>query len=376
LRWLALVGVAVVVLPQAAGLLDLRPRQGWGFLLLFLIVPVVAVAIARLTPGAAGRLRRHPDLLVPLGVLVFLDAILGWLQRAPALARLLTAAYPMNLFGIGLSLSAAYGLSILLRVAYAAWMTSLILDVVRTGRADPIAALAGLRRWFWRVLGLESVGWVVLLAGAAVALALAPVSLVVTVLVMAAWALFWNLATAALLPNGLDGGVNFWGALAGGIRVSWGGQRRWRLAVVAQLLLLGLATFYSLSYSEARPGSSTTYSRTNWSVNPFWTGGYEDGCRWYGKLMETLEVPPVPLVVTALALVFGVLAVAVKLHVAAALAAPAAPASAPGAPTEGLPEHPAVSSVPGDERARSHFQAAEGTAAEPNDDPFRRREER
>jgi hypothetical protein len=50
-------------------------------------------------------------------------------------------------------------------------------------------------------------------------------------------------------------------------------------------------------------------------VNGFWVGGYENGCRWYGKLAETTEAPPLTVLATALGLLFGVLAVGVKLTV-------------------------------------------------------------
>ena len=53
----------------------------------------------------------------------------------------------------------------------------------------------------------------------------------------------------------------------------------------------------------------------SWSVNVFWTGGYEDGCRWYGKLAEAMKVVRLPLVDTLLTLLFGVFAVAVKLAI-------------------------------------------------------------
>ena len=56
-------------------------------------------------------------------------------------------------------------------------------------------------------------------------------------------------------------------------------------------------------------------SKTNFSVNGFWTGGYENECRWYGKLMQTMEAPTVALISTVLTLVFGVLAVAIKLRI-------------------------------------------------------------
>ena len=56
-------------------------------------------------------------------------------------------------------------------------------------------------------------------------------------------------------------------------------------------------------------------SATN--VNGFWTGGYESSCRWYGKLCEVLQVSQVSSLSTILGLLFGVLAIVVKLHIVA-----------------------------------------------------------
>jgi SAM-dependent methyltransferase len=316
LRGVALLGTAAVLLQEVVSGFPLQPRQGWGVPLLILATLAVALATGVLMARAAGRLLRHPDLLVPLGLLTFTEGALGWVQRIPAAATLLASAKPMMLLGINLALSAGFVLSILLHVGYAAWVTLLILDVVRSDRADPVDAAARVPRWFPRVLALESLGWVVLFAGVALAIALAPVGgIVPALIVIGGWSLAWNLSTAALLLTALDGRLRIGEAIVRGLRVSWDGLRRWGMVVVVQLLLLGFVTFLYLSYTETTPGGFTTHTSTNWSVNGFWTGGYENGCRWYDKLMEALAAPKWPPVATALGLVFGVLAVLVKLHV-------------------------------------------------------------
>jgi hypothetical protein len=346
LRWLlrgaALAGTAVVLLQQFVGGFPLLPRQGWGVPFLVVAALAVALAVGLLMPRAAGQLGRHPDLLVPLGLLTFTDGALGWLQLLPALATLLTSARAVNLLGIGFSLSAGFVLVILLHVAYAAWVTVLILDVVRADRADPVGALAGLGRWFLRVLALESLGWVVLFAGVALAIALAATGGIVLALgVIGVWSLVWNLSTAALLPVALDGRLRLGEALVRGIRASWEGVGRWGLAVVVQLLLLGLVTFLYLSYTETTPAGYTTHTSTNWSVNGFWTGGYENGCRWYDKLMEALQAPKWAPVATSLGLIFGVLAVVVKLHITGRLPVRTPEVPAPPYPLRGNQEEAA-----------------------------------
>jgi hypothetical protein len=362
-RGVAAAGTALVLAQQVVGSFPLQPRQGWGLLVLLLAVPAVALTVAALMPRAAGRLYRHPDLLVPLGVLVLADGLLGWLLLLLPPASVLTRAAAVKVLGIGLSLSASFVLSVLLHVAYATWMTALILDVVRLDRADPARALGALRAWFLRVLALEFFGWAGLFAGVAVAIALGPVALALAVVVIGAWSLAWNLATAALLPAALDGRLSFGQALARGVRLSLAGAGRWWPAVVAQLLLLGLVTFIAVSYTESRPGGYTTQSRTNWGVNGFWTGGYESGCRWYDKLMEALDAPKLAPVSTALGLVFGVLAIAVKLHIADRLPAPAA--AGPGAPPGPLPAGEA-SYRPAEDLGRE----GRGSVSDPADDSF------
>ena len=170
-------------------------------------------------------------------------------------------------------------------------------------------------RWFLRVFGLEFIGWGVLFAGLACAIALAPLALPLALLFMGSGSLLWNLATAALLPVALDERLRFWEAFRFGVIASWRNVWRWWPVVVAQMLLLGWITFFAISYTDSKPGSSSTQSKTDFSVNGFWTGGYESDCRWHGKLMQVVEAPPLAFVSTMLTLVFGMVAVAIKLRI-------------------------------------------------------------
>jgi hypothetical protein len=323
LRRGALLGAAAVLLQQAVSDLPLKPRQEAGFLVLALALLAVTLALRLLLPAATRKLLRHKDLLVPLGLLVFAEGVLGWLLLLPV-AAVFAASRPLHLGFLTLSLSVAAVLAVLLRVAYGTWATVLILDAVRRDRADPVEAVGGLRRWFWRVLGLECIGWGILFAGLVLALALAAAAQALALLLIGAGSLLWNLATAALLPLALDDRLSFGAALRAGMQVSWAHRGRWWKPVVVQMLLLGAFTYVSVSYTETSgPGAVTTHQTTNWSVNGFWTGGYTDECRWYGAVMQTLEAPKLGMVSTALGLVFGVLAITVKLHIVSALEGPA-----------------------------------------------------
>jgi hypothetical protein len=123
------------------------------------------------------------------------------------------------------------------------------------------------------------------------------------------------------------------------------------------MLLLGFITFFALSYTESTSGGYTTHSSTNWSVNGFWTGGYENGCRWYDKLMEALAAPRWPPVATALSLVFGVLAVVVKLHVTALLPGTAPAGTGPPADDGAGAASDAPSHDPGETSGGTELQA-------------------
>jgi len=127
-----------------------------------------------------------------------------------------------------------------------------------------------------------------------------------------------NVGTAALLPVAVTVEGSFFAALGAGVGASLAFWRRWWKPLAAQLLLLGFFTFLVVSYSYSGGHSS----KTNWGVNSFWVGGYESDCRWYTKYMEALEAPTVDWVIAVLALAFGVLAIAVKLHIAQQLETP------------------------------------------------------
>jgi hypothetical protein len=317
LRLIAVVGTSAVVLWKVVQLRNLGPRQESAFVVLVLAAVAVALALWRLLPAAADRLRRHPDLLLPLGLYVPAEALVNLLATVQPLAAILNPAWPLKLWTINLQLSVLFFIQVFLELAYAGWTTVLVLNAVRGERVDPVAAIADLPSWFARVFAAEFVGWGVLFAGVAVGVAVGSADVSLAMILIGAGALVWNLCTAALLPVTVAEGGAIGAALRSGFRVSLAGKRRWWLVVVVQMLLLGWVTYISVSFTRnPRPGVVRSESRENWNVNGFWTGGYDDTCRWHGDLMKTLEVAPVPLVATLLTLLFAVLAIAIKLRIA------------------------------------------------------------
>jgi hypothetical protein len=208
-----------------------------------------------------------------------------------------------------------------LAVAYATWMTAALLELVRTGNGDlyRIAPITPSR--FWRVLGLEFIGWAATLVVTAFLLLLMPVIQFLALLPLAAFSVAWNFATTALLPVALEAEAGFWPSFRAGIEASLANLGKWWLLMLAQLLLLGMVFFY---YSSS--GGNTNVS---WSVNVFWIGGYEDDCRWYGKLAEVAHVATLPFAQTLLMLLFGAFAVAIKLAVIQRLQPEIQPAFSP-----------------------------------------------
>lgn len=307
LRRGAIIGLALVLVVDF--LLSTRVPDGTGLGIILLLVLGVAVGLLTrwLMPEVVGALFQHKDLLVPLAWVVVLGKILTWLSAAPGLGALLNPSLPVHLFSLSLAISLGFLLQIALLVAYATWMTAALWEFTRSGQSDPVQSLAILRTKFWRVFGFEFIGWALTLVATALVLLLMPALGFVALVPLALVAVVWNGITAALLPVGLVYAGGFWESFRAGVRVSLEEWRKWGLLLLGQMVLLGWIFFYYRS----------SHGNTNmsWSVNVFWTGGYEADCRWYGKLAEVCKVPLLPLVDTLLTLLFGAFAVAIKLAI-------------------------------------------------------------
>jgi hypothetical protein len=323
LRVIGLVGTAAVVAWQTVSLGPLKPRQEWGFAVLIIAGAAVGLTLFVLLPNSTRRLLRHKDILIPLGLYIPAVSVLSALAAVPAMAAVLNPAWPLKLFTITVSLSLLFAIQLILGVIYAGWTTALVLQAVCQERVDPVGSFTDIGRWFLRVLGAEFIGWAVLFACLAVAIALGPASIGLALFLIGVSSLVWNLATPALLPVVVAERGSFGAALAQGIRVSWRRKGRWWLPVVVQMILLGWLTFIHVSYtSSPRPGTLTTQTRTNWQVSGFWMGGYEDNFRWYTDLMKAVEAEPLPPISSLLELLFAVLAIVVKLRIVAGIYAP------------------------------------------------------
>jgi len=318
LRWVAIIGTGVVFLWRATSLSAMQPRQDWGIVVVIMAVLAVGLACLVLMPVATARLRRHMDLLLPFGLYTVVQALLSGLMAIPILSAVFSPFWTLTILSLSFSLSLMLVLQIAIAVLYAAWTTILIVQAVRQDHVDPIRGLTAMPNCFWRVLGAEALGWTVVFVGLAIAITLGTVALALAMIVIAVFSLIWNLMTGALLPVVVAERKPFGESVKEGIRISWEGKSRWWLPVVAQMVLLGWVTFFSVSYtSSPRPGSFSTQEKTDFGINGFWTGGYENECRWHTKLMATVEAEPLPLAEFLLGVVYAVLAIVLKLEITA-----------------------------------------------------------
>jgi len=320
LRWLAVIGSAVVFLYHLTSLWHMEPRQEYGIVVLVLASIAVGLTCLVMLPAATGKLVRHLDLLLPLGLYFSAEGLLDALMAIPVFSAVFLPSWKLQILSLSFSLSLLFLLHIALAIFYAGWTTVLIVQANRRDHVDPLDAIQSAQHWFWRVAGAEVFGWVVLFAALAVVVTVGVVVIPLALIVLAIFSLVWNLATAAMLLVMASTRTPFGPTLREGMRVSWEGKSRWWPAVVAQMVLLGWITFFFVSYtSNPRPGSFSMQNKSDFSINAFWTGGYEDECNWHTKLMAAVETKPLPLVEFLLGIVYAVLAIVVKLQIAAAI---------------------------------------------------------
>jgi hypothetical protein len=316
LRLVAVVGPVVVLFCQALALPPLQPRQDVGFVVLAISCMAVALTLFFLLRPALATHLRHRDLLVPLGLYLTIDHLANYLLALPALAIVTAPWGTLKVSALAFTVSLAVVMQIALGVFYGGWVTRLILQAVEDGRIDLLNPLARPWGWFGRVFVAETIGWCILFAMVIPAVFIASGAMPLGLLLIGVGSLLWNLATAALLPVVVSSRTSLGTALAEGFRASWNEKRRWWNVVVAQMVLLGWVTFLSATVTTSKaPGNFATTEKTNWSVNAFWTGGYEDETRWYGKVADVYETQKLQPVSTLLGIAFAILAIAIKARI-------------------------------------------------------------
>ena len=321
---IAWLGVPAVLLIQFAGALsEPTPRQGYALIVVVILSPIILFAARIVTPSAFARILVRPGLLVPLGVITPVAAGLGWLWGVPALEFFRTPFLETRILGINLSISLFFLLYLAVWCFYAAWQTRLVIADVLGDQALPAEALREAPRWFPRTLLIEFIGHATILLAMAPIILIAGGAMVIACFLIIIAALGWNFVTAGFLVVGLDERLGAPAALAAGFRTSVKYVRRWWLPVLAQMLLLGLVTLVVVSYTSSGSEDGTNrvsqVSKTDWGVNGSWTGGYPDSTKWLDKTMESVEADVPDVAATVLALLLGLFAILVKLHIAEAI---------------------------------------------------------
>jgi len=311
LRWTALLGALVVLASDLIGHGSWQPRQEYSVVALVLVTLATAVTLIFLLPRASRSLRAEPDLLVPLGLYVLAQEIVGWLAMIPGPGALLTLSETFRLLSVPVTISLQVVLHLLLTVAFATWTLTLVCRVTLGRSIDFAEARRDIFQGFWRTLAYMAISVAVFLGGLALALGAVASPLALVTIVLATPAI--NFATAGLLLHGIAGPRRpFWRVLRDSVTVSWKHLGRWWKPMLAQMEILGLVTFVSLSFHS----SGHSRSVSNWAVHGMWTGGFENSSRWLSAFMGAAESAPPAFVVTFLGLVLGTLSIAVKLRIA------------------------------------------------------------
>jgi hypothetical protein len=165
-------------------------------------------------------------------------------------------------------------------------------------------------------LAAIALGSLVLLAGLIPCIAMSAASPTLGMLAMGFLAVGWNLLTVALLPTVLmkDGPIA--SRLMAGLRQSWRYKFRYFGRLLAQLLLLGLVTYFywQTTTTTLTPGGTRTDKSVHWSYNVHasWVGGFDHEDHWYADAKADSKSEPVPVLAWLLGVEFLVLAVAMK----------------------------------------------------------------
>ncbi|MCH5373545.1 MAG: hypothetical protein JJ992_06180 [Planctomycetes bacterium] len=326
-RVVAMLGVVAALLIAGLESVPLEPRQGRLFLFAVPIAVATMLVLRLAFPWPWAKMWSHPDLLVPVGVVVGVQQLLGLLYKLPLLAALLAPQWSARLLGISLGLSLGAAVNVVLWTAFAAWQTDLLWRALRDGEPLDLSPWPSIRRHFLRTFVVLVIGVGVLLVVMVPILALGAVLFILAIPAIGALAIVWNLATAALLPVTLFHPGPLGPSLGAGFRVGWDLKGRWWRGLVVQLLLLGLIVLLRVHYTKSAfemrgpgQGGSSVNTSVKWHVNAFWVGGYEHESRWYTKYADAIETSKVPLVTQCLGLLFLILAVAMKMTVMVELA--------------------------------------------------------
>lgn len=316
LRALAFVGPFAILAVELIPSLPLEPRQGYALPVIALTASTVLFLVMAIRRKSVRMFGAHADLLVPLGLYIVTTKMLGWFLALPLMASATSSSEPLSILGLPLTLSWAMFFSIAIAVIHATWAITLICQVIRGDTLDLRAGWNSIRTSGWRVFFAMALGTVPLFLGVGLAVSFAAVAMPLAMLSIGIGTVLLSFATAGLLLHVVARPAQpFWSGLGSSVRISLRYSAQWWAPLLAQMVVLGLVTFSDVSYTIG----SINKANTNWGINGLWTGAFETDSQWLGKLMESVEASPPAFAPTALTILLGVLAVAIKVRIAAAL---------------------------------------------------------
>jgi hypothetical protein len=333
LRFAAIGAVAASLVWESTHIAD-GGNFVWSLLTLLPYAVGVAATISWLAPDGWRLLRRHPDVLVPPGLMIGVLTLV----YSPICEKVGLAApwFTAKLGFVEQGVSLVLLLSLVVHAFAATWLTVMVLDAVRRDRCDLVDSLSRCLPVFPSVLVLLTSAWTLVwvltvaelslllssgmavgwfLVGAGLGL-LAVLYAWVSAICVLAFRFLINVVTAALLPIFVESKQGFWRALTDGIRQSWQHRRKWLLLLLMQFILAGAWVGVQFQYDNNSRASSRNVSfnfKTN--IHAPWTGDYDYDGTWHGRAIGWLGGEEIELFQTAIAMSCLLLAIVIKLAI-------------------------------------------------------------
>jgi hypothetical protein len=266
-------------------------------------------------------------------------AWLGWLSGMAGFGWLGVNFLEFSIGLVSFSISVCFLLSVALGTGYAAWVMRMIWHSADTGSSRLAESLGESTRWFPATLLALSIANLVIL-GAMIPLLALLQWLMSSVSMGFALAMFpvtvvWALLTTALLPVACSGRFAALPSVGEGFRESIRGLGNWWLPVNLSVVLLGAIYVVPFSYTEhknteeevttfengthttvtKRTNSTTNHHGVNYGSVGFSVAGFESDSRWSAEVADSFDTTTVPFLDAILTLLFGLLAIAIKIRI-------------------------------------------------------------
>lgn len=309
LRFIAVIGTLLAALYKIFSVSVINPNQIYSFYALMMVL-VGSLVILFVWRKTTLRVLKNPDLLVPVGLYVTAKLLCEIGAASSTFIGFRDGAF--NWQGLSFMLIVFWGVQVILAVCLTGWMTRIILRLVEHEKVDIVAAFHDFGRWFPRTLVFMLFGWIplyLLLAyiflpfGAGGSGGAAMWFLYPFILFIGIFALFWNLATAVLLPFVLKAETPLRESFIEGIKFSWAHKAKTFVPILLLMIVAGWIILLSVTYTEQEQeegefGTAASYyservsSTSNFATNYIWIGSYQTGSEWHKTLLKMVKQEP------------------------------------------------------------------------------------